>query len=46
MYQLKEDFDGIFRVADNAWIPNDSMNHDWREYQAWLADGNEPLPIE
>ena len=44
MYQLKNDWDGIYRVADGAWIPNDSANMDWQEYQAWLALGNQPLP--
>lgn len=46
MYQLKEGFDGIFRVEDEAWIPNNIDNRDWRKYQAWLAEGNQPLPIE
>lgn len=36
--------DGILRVADNAWIPNDPANTDWQAYQEWLAQGNTPLP--
>ena len=27
-----------------AFIPNDEGNKDWREYQAWLTQGNEPNP--
>ena len=36
--------DGVKRVADNAYIPNDPGNRDWAEYQRWLADGNQPDP--
>lgn len=46
MYQLKEGFKGIFRIADEVWIPNDPLNYDWRQYQEWLEAGNEPLPAE
>lgn len=48
MYKLLKDRDGIdrtdiiFRTADYAFIPNDNMNRDWVEYQAWLALGNTP----
>lgn len=50
MYQQVKYVDGsinpnvIKRVADCAFIPNDSNNHDWLEYQEWLAQGNVPLP--
>lgn len=27
-----------------ASIPNDPLNADWVDYQAWLAAGNRPLP--
>ena len=27
-----------------AFIPNDDGNKDWRAYQAWLDEGNEPNP--
>lgn len=27
---------------DGAWIPKDEANRDWVEYQAWVAEGNEP----
>lgn len=36
----------VVRVADNAVIPFDPANTDYREYLKWLADGNEPLPAE
>lgn len=26
------------------FIPNNPDNRDWKEYQEWLALGNEPLP--
>lgn len=42
-YQLTTG-DTILRLADNAWIPSDPANCDYREYQAWVADGNTPEP--
>jgi hypothetical protein len=43
-YQLVTNFDGVKRTEDEAFIPNDGGNRDWQEYQAWLAEGNEPDP--
>lgn len=34
----------IMRVSDNAFIPRDSLNKDWLQYESWLAEGNVPLP--
>lgn len=28
------------------FVPNDPANRHWQMYQAWLAEGNEPLPAE
>jgi len=42
-YQLTQS-DTILRLADNAFIPQDSANIDYQEYQDWLAEGNTPEP--
>ena len=44
MYQLKDG--GVIRLSDDANIPNDLNNRDWRKYQEWLAEGNDPLPMD
>jgi len=35
---------GILRLPDNAFVPNDPENTDWQAYQVWLSEGNTPLP--
>ena len=34
------------RTADGAHVPADPLNVDWQAYQAWLAAGNTPEPVE
>ena len=36
----------IIRLTDGAWIPVSDGNTDYKEYLAWLAEGNEPLPAD
>ena len=36
----------IKRLSDNAFIPFDPANSDYAEYLEWLAEGNEPLPVD
>ena len=43
MYQLTQG-DSILRLSDNAFIPQDGGNRDYREYLEWLDAGNEPEP--
>jgi hypothetical protein len=42
-YQLTTG-DCILRTADNAFIPPDPANTDYREYLAWVEAGNTPEP--
>jgi len=43
MYQLTQG-NTILRLADNAFIPPDPGNRDYREYLDWLDAGNTPEP--
>ncbi|MBK5551029.1 hypothetical protein JFU49_12250 [Pseudomonas sp. TH03] len=43
-YQLT--VNGVFRLADSAFIPQDPANRDWLEYLEWMASGGEALPID
>jgi hypothetical protein len=38
------DYSVIIGLPTFATIPNDTRNRDWQAYQAWLAEGNIPLP--
>jgi hypothetical protein len=47
MYKLIAGFDGVRRIRSDGGediIPNSSQYPEWFEYQAWLAEGNAPLP--
>jgi hypothetical protein len=37
---------GIKRIIDNAFIPLDPANTDYKAYLAWVAEGNTPLPAD
>ena len=37
---------GITRAGDNAFIPADPLNSDWRAYQDWLKAGNKPAEAD
>lgn len=36
--------DGILRISDGAYVPNDPANTDYQAYLKWLSEGNTPLP--
>ena len=43
MYQLTTS-NSILRLSDNAFIPPDPGNRDYREYLEWVEAGNDPEP--
>lgn len=45
MYKLT-DTANIIRTADSAIIPPNPDNTDYRDYLAWLAEGNTPDPAD
>ena len=44
MYTLTQTNETIIRNSDNASIPTDPANRDYREYLEWLDAGNTPTP--
>lgn len=36
----------VIRLSDNAFIPMDIENKDYREYLTWVEDGNTPEPAD
>lgn len=37
---------GVLRLADSAFIPQDSSNRDWLEFQQWQLSGGQVLPAD
>jgi len=37
---------GVFNIDTGYWIYENPECSMWREYQEWLAEGNEPLPAD
>ena len=40
MYKINNTNKHIFRTIDEAWIPMDESNTDYKAYLAWVAEGN------
>ena len=45
LYRLTKYQETIFRTSDNAFIPNDVNNSDYRAYLEWVSLGNTPDPV-
>lgn len=46
MYKLTKENNGVFRLSDNAYIPNSEQNTDYQAYLKWLEEGNTVLPAD
>ncbi|WP_027611081.1 hypothetical protein [Pseudomonas sp. URIL14HWK12:I6] len=42
-YQLTTN--GVLRLSDSAFVPQDPANRDWLEYQQWLASGGQVMTL-
>jgi hypothetical protein len=45
-FKKDDELHSVIIREDNAIIPIDSMNSDYQEYLAWVAEGNEAQPWE
>jgi hypothetical protein len=45
-YKLIYNSAGVIRLNDNASIPADPENTDYKEYLKWLEEGNTPEPAD
>jgi hypothetical protein len=39
MYKLTKENNGVFRLSDNAYIPNSEQNTDYQAFLKYQADG-------
>ena len=51
MYKLIKDIytneiNTVKRISDNAFIPFNESNTDYKKYLEWLEEGNTPLPAD
>jgi hypothetical protein len=46
MYKRTANATCVIRLSDNAFIPFDTNNTDYREYVSWIEQGNEALPVD
>lgn len=46
IYKLMDGGNCILLVPSQKIIPADDGNSDYQEYLAWLAEGNQPDPVE
>ena len=46
MIKYKLTKQGVQNKETGVFIPECKGNRDWRKYQAWLSEGNKPLPMD